>query len=86
MVPAVVVTLDALPLTRTASWTGPRCPRPTSRGAAGRNPRTAAERVLCGLFAEVLGLDRVGADDAFFELGGDSIVAMRLAARARPPG
>ncbi|MFI2215221.1 amino acid adenylation domain-containing protein, partial [Streptomyces sp. NPDC020141] len=44
---------------------------------------TPVEEVLCGLFAEVLGLDRVGAEASFFDLGGDSLLAMRLIARVR---
>jgi nonribosomal peptide synthetase CepB len=54
--------------------------------SAGRDPRTALEAKLCGLFAEVLGLDRVGANDSFFELGGDSITSMQLSTRARRDG
>ncbi|WP_235018411.1 condensation domain-containing protein [Thermomonospora echinospora] len=49
-------------------------------------PRTEREEVLAGLFAEVLGLERVGIDDGFFDLGGDSIIAIQLVSRARQCG
>ncbi|MFE5507367.1 amino acid adenylation domain-containing protein [Amycolatopsis japonica] len=84
MVPAVVLVLDTFPLTLNGKIDRAALPAPEFAGkAAGREPRTEAERVLTDLFAEILGVDRVGADDSFFELGGDSILSMRLAARAR---
>ncbi|HEY0419522.1 MAG TPA: condensation domain-containing protein, partial [Acetobacteraceae bacterium] len=55
-------------------------------GPAQRGPRTPQEAVLCGLFAEVLGVERVGVEDNFFELGGDSIVSIQLVSRARRAG
>ncbi|MEU7634430.1 condensation domain-containing protein, partial [Nocardia sp. NPDC049220] len=49
-------------------------------------PRTGEERVLAEVFAQVLGIDRVGIDDSFFDLGGDSILAIQLVSRARGRG
>jgi nonribosomal peptide synthetase CepA len=87
LVPAAVVALDALPVTVNGKLDREALPDPDFGGrVSGREPATEAERVLCGLFAEVLGLERVGADDSFFELGGDSITSMQLTARARRQG
>ncbi len=81
--PAAVVVLEALPLTGTGSWTGGRCrPRSTPPGS-GRAPATARERALCEVFAQVLGIARVGAEDSFFDLGGHSLLATRLVSRVR---
>ncbi|MFE4520384.1 non-ribosomal peptide synthetase, partial [Kitasatospora sp. NPDC056783] len=82
LVPAVVVVLDALPLTPQLKVDQRALPAPARQSATGHlAPRTERERVLAGLWAEVLGLDAVGADDDFFELGGDSILAARTLAR-----
>ncbi|MEV5124695.1 amino acid adenylation domain-containing protein [Streptomyces decoyicus] len=87
MVPAAVIALDALPVSANGKIDRGALPDPDFAAAgAGREPVTEAERVLCDLFAEVLGVDRVGAESSFFELGGDSILSMQLASRARHAG
>jgi nonribosomal peptide synthetase CepA len=87
MVPAAVTALDALPLTAHGKIDRRALPDPDfTTVTVGREPATETERVLCELFAEVLGLERAGVDDSFFELGGDSILSMQLAARARRAG
>ncbi|WP_306362892.1 non-ribosomal peptide synthetase [Nocardia sp. CC227C] len=81
MVPAAIVALDALPLTAVGKLDRKALPEPSSPARAYREPATATERAVAEVFAAVLGLDRVGADDDFFELGGNSLLATRVSAR-----
>ncbi|WP_316250510.1 non-ribosomal peptide synthetase [Tsukamurella columbiensis] len=87
MVPARVLVLDALPLTANGKVDRAALPAPdVSDEARYRAPGTSAEEVLAGVFAEVLGVEKVGVDDSFFELGGDSITSIQLVGRARAAG
>ncbi|WP_225728603.1 non-ribosomal peptide synthase/polyketide synthase [Nocardia sp. JCM 34519.1] len=87
MVPAAVLVLDSIPLTANGKIDRAALPVPELVSSAEyRAPSTAEERVLATIFAEVLGLDRVGIDDNFFELGGDSIRSIQVVSRARALG
>ncbi|WP_341286231.1 non-ribosomal peptide synthase/polyketide synthase [Mycobacterium decipiens] len=86
LVPTAVVAVDALPLTPNGKLDIRALPAPEYTAGEYRAPTTPAEEILAGIYAQVLGLERVGVDDSFFELGGDSISAMQVAARARAAG
>ncbi|MFC0527598.1 amino acid adenylation domain-containing protein [Phytohabitans kaempferiae] len=90
LVPAAFVELDALPLTPNGKVDRRRLPAPDGdRPEVGEEyvePRSPVERTLADIVAAVVGLARVGAHDNFFEIGGDSILAIQVVARAQEAG
>jgi amino acid adenylation domain-containing protein len=86
MLPSAFVALHALPLTPNGKLDRRALPAPPRQSDESIAPRTHAERVLCAVFADVLKLDRVGIEDNFFTLGGDSIMSIQLVSRARRAG
>ncbi|MEO3876461.1 amino acid adenylation domain-containing protein [Nonomuraea sp. B12E4] len=86
-VPTVLVPLDALPLNQNGKVDRKALPALDLAAASGGSaPATPQEKDLCQIFGEVLGIERIGADDDFFVLGGDSILAIQVVARARKAG
>jgi amino acid adenylation domain-containing protein len=83
MIPSAIVFLDRLPVSAHGKLDRRALPAPPAPSVSAAPPRTPEEQMLCALFAEVLGLERVGVADNFFELGGHSLLASRLATRVR---
>ncbi|MBA8959333.1 amino acid adenylation domain-containing protein/non-ribosomal peptide synthase protein (TIGR01720 family) [Rhodococcus percolatus] len=81
MVPSQVMVVDALPLNPSGKLDRRALPAPSFVVREFRAPTTPVEEVVAGIFAEVLGLERVGLDDDFFALGGNSLVATQVVSR-----
>jgi amino acid adenylation domain-containing protein/non-ribosomal peptide synthase protein (TIGR01720 family) len=89
MVPANFVMLDALPLSPNGKVDRKALPEPMVERRMDEGyvaPRTKVETILCGIWARLLKVDRVGIHDNFFELGGDSILSIQVIGRAREAG
>nr|WSY54834.1 amino acid adenylation domain-containing protein [Streptomyces sp. NBC_00886] len=86
MVPSVFVVLERLPLTVNGKVDKAALPAPVFSGGKYRAPGSVEEELLAGVFTEVLGVDRVGVDDDFFALGGDSIRSIQVVTQARHVG
>ncbi len=87
MVPPYITYLDEMPVIKNGKLDKKRLPRPEAESSAAyRKPETKAECAVAETFEEILGGTNVGADDSFFELGGDSIKAIRIVSRLREKG
>jgi amino acid adenylation domain-containing protein len=85
MVPSAIVVLPSLPLSPNGKLDRRALPEPTGMATRAEHvaPRTDTERVLAGIWAQVLEVDRVGIADDFFDLGGDSVRSLQIVTRAK---
>jgi amino acid adenylation domain-containing protein len=83
MVPATFTILEKLPLTPSGKLDRRALPAPAFSAEEYRAPRTQEEEMLCGIFAQLLGMERVSIHQSFFAAGGHSLLAMRLSGRVR---
>ncbi|WP_222844282.1 non-ribosomal peptide synthetase [Aldersonia kunmingensis] len=83
MVPAQILVLDAFPLNASGKLDRKALPAPVVQAAVFRAPATPSEQAVASVFEDVLGTPVVGADDNFFDLGGDSLSAARVVAKLR---
>jgi amino acid adenylation domain-containing protein/non-ribosomal peptide synthase protein (TIGR01720 family) len=89
MIPAAFAVVSSLPLTPSGKVDHQRLPAPEAAGAAAGaadSPRSPVEETLAGIWAEVLGMERVGRDQSFFALGGDSMLSIQTVSKARRLG
>nr|WP_148905253.1 condensation domain-containing protein [Streptomyces parvus] len=86
MVPATYLVMESFPRTPSGKTDRRALPAPEAEHAEYESPRDRAEHILAEVWAEVLGVERVGVHDNFFELGGDSILSIQVVARARTRG
>jgi acyl carrier protein len=86
MLPSALVRLDALPLSANGKIDRKALPQPDMAAQSGRAytaPRNAAEETLVGIWQEVLGIEKIGVADNFFDLGGHSLLAVQVLSRLR---
>ncbi len=86
MVPGIFVRLDEMPLTPVGKTDVKRLPLPEFRSGGYEAPGNEVEKTFCEIFGRILKVEKVGAEDNFFEMGGTSLVAMQLIAEAAKAG